>query len=157
MNDYVPTEDVEAPYSVTLRTGAGYDAALLTIRGNDAVQLISRLGELEVNDGLARVVEFNSSLQAKAGAATPAGDRSTGTPSRSGSSTQNQQAAGSRAAASSDLQFHPEGLKCQKANCGAPVIYKQITQKKPPYKDFKMWVCENQRERGDQHHSEFIN
>lgn len=154
MNDYVPTEDVEAPFSVTLRTGSGYDAALLTIRGNDAVQLIGRLGELEANDGLARVVEFNSALQAKAGASAPSA-----TGGQSGGSPSSQRDANSRGgntssgAGASDRQLHPEGLKCPK--CQGAVIYKEIKSKAG--KTFKLWVCENQRERNDGHHSEFIN
>jgi hypothetical protein len=151
VNDYVPGEDVEAPISLTARTGAGYDAALLTVRANDADQFVQRLAELTAVDALGKAVEFNTLLQEKAGAA-PAGSapaRSTGTPSRSG------QAPRGAASSNSDVEYHPEGLKCAKAGCGAPVIYKKIKAKTG--KTFEMWVCENQRERNDGHHSEFIN
>lgn len=146
-NDYIPSEDVEAPLSVTLRTGAGYDAALLTIRGNDAVQLIARLAELEVNDGLAKVVEFNAALQAKAGAA-PSAAPAGGSPSRP------QGAPQGAAPQNSEVTFHPEGLTCSAANCGQAVrLKKGVSKAGNPY---SVWTCPNQKAKNDGHYSEYI-
>jgi hypothetical protein len=150
-------EDVEAPFSATFRTGAGYDAALLTVRGNDASQFVARLTELQLEDQdvLKLVADFNRALQEKAGAApqgAPSGNRSTGSPSRSGSRS-SAGAAPQNSEIRGEVEYHPEGLACSK--CNGSVIYKKITAKNG--KRFELWVCENQKERNDGHHSEFIN
>jgi hypothetical protein len=156
VNDYVPAdvEDVEAPISANFVTGAGFDRAQITVRANDADQYVQRLAELTAVEALEKTVEFSRMLQEKAGggaAEQPASNsRSTGSPSRSGGSSAR---GGASRPAPSDVEYHPEGLKCSKDD--APVIYKKIKSKAG--KTFEMWVCENQRERGDGHHSEFIN
>lgn len=149
------TEDFDSPFTVTLKGGSGYDKPWIVIRGNTAAETIARLGEASIDGLLERTAEYAAKFQEANGAAAPAGG-ATGSPSvvQSGPSTQGQQAAAPSAAAPS-RQLHPEGLKC--GSCQGDVVFKEITQKKPPYKSFKMWVCENQRSRGDGHHSEFIN
>lgn len=149
MNDYVPTEDFEAPFVVTLKGGTGFEKPWIVIRGNSAAEAVARLAEAKLEGLLEKTAEYAADFQATTGAAAPAGDHRS--PS-GGSSTQGQQAAAPSAAAPS-LQFHPEGLKC--SSCQGSVVFKEITAKTG--KKFKMWVCENQRSRGDGHHSEFIN
>jgi hypothetical protein len=157
VNDYIPTEDVEAPISANFVTAAGFDRAQLTVRGNDAEQFLGRLAELQAAGALETIAEFSALLQEKAGAAAPsaAGAQSGGSPAsqRGASSRGSSQSSRGAAAPQSDVEYHPEGLKCSK--CDAAVIYKKIKAKTG--KTFEMWVCENQRERGDGHHSEFIN
>lgn len=162
MNDYVPPEDVEAPISLTMRTGPGYEAALLTVRAHDAEQLVARLGELQVAEALDKVVEYNLELQKKAGAAAPSAPATqAGPPSQSGGQAPaRSSSSASRGAAAPDNGFdgtpHPEGTVCSAPNCGQPVVGKTIKSKKPPFKTYEMWVCPNQRQRNDGHFSEFV-
>ena len=154
MNDYIPAEDVEAPISFTARTGAGYDAGLLSIRGNDAAQFIGRLDEFDEAGGVQKVVDFNVRLQA---AATVASGLSDNTPAKSAPPARGggqRQGGNSRPAPSnnSDAEQHPEGLQC--SSCGQVVVYKKIAKGS---RTFELWTCPNQRQRNDGHHSEFIN
>lgn len=145
----ISTDEFEAPFVVTLKGGTGFEKPWIVIRGNSAAEAVARLAEAKLEGLLEKTAEYAADFQAKNGAASPAGDHRS--PS-GGSSTQTRTtgAAGSSGAAP---QTHPEGLKCGK--CQGTVAYKEIKAKSG--KTFKLWVCENQRERNDGHHSEFIN
>lgn len=138
MNDYIPAEDVEAPISFTGKIGGN----LMTIRGNDVDQFVARLDEFIEKGAIQKVADFNELT----------GAVSTVSSSFSGGSNSNAGGRSQQGGASSG-ETHPEGLKCGK--CQGTVQYKEIKAKSG--KTFKLWVCENQRERNDGHHSEFIN
>lgn len=157
MNDYTP-EDVEAPFSATFRTGAGYDAALLTVRGNDPAQFVARLTELQLEDQdvLKLVADFNRTLQEKAGGGAdqqPAGNnsRGTGSPSRSGGSSAR---GGASRPASTDVEYHPEGLTCSALNCGQAIFLKHGTSRAG--NKFQVWTCPNQKTKNDGHYSQYV-
>lgn len=140
------TEDFDSPFTVTLKGGSGYDKPWIVIRGNTAVETVARLAEAKLEGLLEKTAEYAADFQAQNGAAPTTAAPAGGSPSRSQSAPQG-------AAPSSDRQLHPEGLKC--SSCQGDVVFKEITAKTG--KKFKMWVCENQRARGDGHTSEFIN
>ena len=56
--------NTEAPYSVTMRTGAGYDASLVTVRGDSAAELLVNLQELTEANVPDTVLDIQSILQA---------------------------------------------------------------------------------------------
>lgn len=146
---------VEAPFTITLKGGSGYDKPWLVLRAQTAEEAVGLLGEAQATELLDRIAEYSAEFQVKTGGGVekaPAGNssRGSGTPSRSAGPSAR---GGAARPASSDVEYHPEGLKCPKDD--APVIYKKITTKAG--KSFELWVCENQREKGDGHHSEFIN
>lgn len=147
-------EGPEAPITITLKGGSGYDKPWLVLRAVSAPDALALLAEAELNELPGKIAEFAASFQEKNGAApqTSAPARSSGSPSRSqgaprGAAPQQQQQ-------SSDVEYHPEGLACSK--CQGDVQLKTITSKKNG-KKYDMWVCPNQSDRNDGHHSEFIN
>lgn len=151
-------EGPEAPYTITLKGGSGYAAPWLVLRAQSAEDAQALLVEAKAAELLESIAAYASDFQEKVAGAEPSksapvGGRSTGSPSRSGARGGSQRGGSAPAQNSGDVEYHPEGLKCSK--CQAPVIYKKITAKTG--KTFEMWVCENQRERNDGHHSEFIN
>lgn len=152
--DYVGPE---APFTLTLKGGSGYDKPWLVLRAQSAEDAVALLGEAQAAELLDRIAEYATEFQGKVAGAAPEGapaeNRSTGTPSRSGSTGGSQRRGAAPAPKSTDVEYHPEGLKCDK--CQGAVVYKKITSKVG--KVFELWVCENQRERNDGHYSEFIN
>lgn len=150
-------EGPQAPFTITLKGGSGYDKPWLVLRGQSAEDAVALLVEAQATELLDRIAEYAAEFQGKVAGAAPdapakSSDRSTGSPSRSGARGGSSRGS-APAQSSSDVEYHPEGLKCSK--CQAPVIYKKITSKAG--KTFELWVCENQRERNDGHHADFIN
>ena len=177
MSDSDTIEDVEAPFSVSFKTSPGFEAAQLTVRGNNADELLARLNDLNEAGGMQEVVDFNNLLQAANRASAPEEPEeekeekkssgrgrgsSRGGNSRGGSSGGNR--GGSRGSSrGNDRQsrseideddLHPEGLTCDKRGCDGRVHYKKIENNRGTY---ELWVCEYQRSKGDGHFSEFIN
>lgn len=159
MTDTTPNEDFEAPFVVTLKGGAGYEKPWIVIRGNTAEETVARLGEAQINGLLEKAAEYSAEFQNKTGAAAPAAPATqSGPPSRTNGQAPASQPSGAAAPSNGfDGSQHPEGVVCSAAGCGQPVVGKSIKSKKPPYKTYEMWVCPNQRTRGDGHFSEFVN
>jgi hypothetical protein len=160
--DVAEFDGPEAPFTITLKGGSGYDKPWLVLRAASAEDAVALLVEAKASELLEQIASYATDFQEKVAGAAPEGapaeSRSTGTqsPSRSGSSGGSQRRGAAPAPKqSSDVEYHPEGLTCGKANCGGSVIFKKITTKAG--KSFELWVCEYQREKGDGHHSEFIN
>lgn len=153
------SEDFEAPFVVTLKGGAGYEKPWIVVRGNTAEEAVARLGEAKISGLLERAAEYAADFQAQTGAAAPSANGTQGGAPSSARGTGSRGSASSGAAAPSNsgVELHPEGLQCSFAGCGQPVQLKIIKSKKPPYKQYDMWVCPNQRARDDGHYAEFIN
>jgi len=152
-------EGPEAPFTVTLKGGAGFEAPWLVLRGSSAEDVVALLGEAQINELPKLIGEFAGDFRAKAGAGAPSasGGARGGSPSPQRASTPRGRQASSGASApqnqQQDVEYHPEGIEC---HCGGAVQYKKITAKASG-KTFEMWVCPNQRSKGDGHFSEFIN
>lgn len=159
MSDTEELAGPQAPFTITLKGGSGYDKPWLVLRAESAEDAVALLGEAQAAELLDRIAEYSSEFQSKNGAAaSSANGTQGGSPSPRGTGSRGSSSRGAAAPsqpAQSDVEYHPEGKTCSKAGCGAPVIYKKIAAKTG--KTFEMWVCENQRERNDGHHSEFIN
>lgn len=132
-------EDVEAAYTVNLKTSANYDSGMLTIRAMDAEQLKERLLEVQLTELVPTIIAVEKELQAAEAATRPAGGGDS--KGSSGGSTSD-----------SGVKYHPEGVKCEK--CTEAVVYKEIKTKAG--KTYKLWSCPNQSAKGDGHHSVFI-
>jgi hypothetical protein len=154
-------EGPEAPYTITLKGGAGFESPWLVVRAASAEDAVALLAEATMNELPEKIAEFAGDFRAKAGAApaqSAGGDRTSDSPSRSGrTSTTGRQSAPRGAAPQSsnqggDVEYHPEGLAC--GSCGETVVYKKIQKGN---RSFELWTCPNQRQRNDGHHSEFIN
>lgn len=152
----------EAPYTITLKGGSGYAAPWLVLRAQSAEDAQALLVEAKAAELLESIAAYASDFQEKvagaepANTSAPAGGRSTGSPSRSGARGGSQRGGSAPAPKNGEVELHPEGLKCEKAGCGGDVQLKTITSKKNG-KKYDMWVCPNQQDRNDGHHSEFIN
>lgn len=171
-DQYIPPEDVEAAYTVNLKTSAEYDSGMLTIRAMDAEQLKERLAELTLVEAIPAIIELEQALQA-AERATRKLSKSDGDSSDAGNGgqRQNQRTSSGNGGARSqnsgggssndDVVYHPEGLTCEHtdsdgdADCGERVQKKVIKAKSG--KTYKMWVCPRQAKRDDGHWAEFIN
>jgi len=134
----VVPEDVEAAFTVNLRSSANHDSSMLTIRAMDAEQLKERLIELQMIDVIPTLIAVEQDFQKQEAATRPA---------VSGTSN-----SGSASTSDSGVKYHPEGKKCDK--CSEAVVYKEIRTKAG--KTYKLWSCPNQSAKGDGHHSEFI-
>lgn len=156
-------EGPEAPFTVTLKGGGGFDAPWLVLRAASAEDAVALLGEAAANELLERIAEYAVSFQEKVsgGSSTPkekeTSSRSSGSSARSGGSSRGSRKPAQPEPAGDDeeLEFHPEGLECDKRGCDGRVHYKKI--KSGSGKVFELWVCEHQRSKGDGHFSEFIN
>lgn len=161
--------DVEAPYSATFRTSPGYEAALLTVRGNDVDEFLERVDALTKAEGIQVVVDTNNLLQAAAVLAAPEQEEkpkssgrgasssrssSGGGGARRGGGSSNRGASRRSEPADDEQEFHPDGLTCDKRGCDGRVHFKEIDARG---KHYELWVCEFQRQRDDGHYSEFIN
>ena len=165
MSDAEDFQGPEAPYTITLKGGAGFEAPWLVLRATSAADAVALLGEAVVAELPEKIAEFAGDFRAKNGAAPAgAGARTTGSPSRSGAprggqstqrrgaAPQSQQQSQSQSAPAGDTEFHPEGVTCSVD--GEVVVYKEINSRG---KKYELWVCPNQRSKGDGHFSEFIN
>lgn len=132
-------EDVEAAYTVNLKTSANHDSGMLTIRAMDAEQLKERLVEVQLTELVPTIIAVEKELQAAEAATRPAGSSSQSGGSGGGTSD-------------SGVKYHPEGKKCEK--CSEAVVYKEIKTKAG--KTYKLWSCPNQSAKGDGHESTFI-
>lgn len=145
-------EGPDAPFTVTLKQGAGFESPWLVLRGQSAEDVVALLGEAKLNELPRLISEFAADFRGETGAAAQgAPARSSGSPSRSQAAP--RRAAAPQQSAQADVELHPESLTC---HCGGAVQYKKITAKASG-KTFEMWVCPNQRSKGDGHFSEFIN
>lgn len=152
-------EGPEAPYTVTLKGGAGFESPWLVLRATSAEDAIALLAEATLNELPEKIAEFAADFRAKSGAAPSAGgDRSSGTSSpRSGRPSTRAQGAQRGAApqnqrAQQDVEYHPEGLQCDA--CGEPVFLKSGTSKAG--RKYELWACPNQQRKGDGHTADFI-
>lgn len=159
MADAEDFQGPEAPYTVTLKGGAGFEAPWLVLRASSAVDAVALLAEAVDAELPEKIAEFAGDFRAKnAGAAAPSakGAQSGGSPSsQRGSRPRSSAPRGAAAPAqqqSSDVEYHPEGVTCSVDN--EVVVYKEINSRG---KKYELWVCPNQRSKGDGHFSEFIN
>lgn len=152
----------QAPIVITLKGGAGFEAPWLVLRAQSAEDAVALLGETEFVELPKLIAGYADSFRASQTGAAPAqaadGARTSSPSSSVRTSTTGRQGAPRGAAPqnqnqSSDIELHPEGLTC---HCGGAVQFKKITAKASG-KTFEMWVCPNQRSKGDGHFSEFIN
>lgn len=159
MSDNDNFEGPEAPFTITLKGGAGYEKPWLVLRAASAEDAVALLGEAHSAELLDRIAEYAAEFQGKTGAAAPsaAGTKSGGSPSSPrGASSRGSSSRGAAAPKSqqqsSDVEYHPEGVTCPVDN--EVVVYKEINSRG---KKYELWVCPNQRSKGDGHFSEFIN
>ena len=153
-------EEQYAPYVVTLKGGGGFDAPWLVLRAQSAEDAVALLGEATLAELPEKIAEFAGSFQEKMSGGSSA-PKEKKTESRSSSSGGSSRGSGRGSApaksepADEELEFHPEGLECDKRGCDGRVHYKKI--KSGAGKVFELWVCEHQRSKGDGHFSSFIN
>ena len=155
-------EGPDTPYTITLKGGAGFEAPWLVVRASSAEDAVALLGEAVMAELPEKIAEFAADFRDKAGAgasgATGA-QRGGSSPSQGGANPRGRRASSGASApqrqaapSNNDAENHPEGLEC--GSCGQPVIFKEIDSRG---RKFQLWVCPNQRTKGDGHHSEFIN
>jgi hypothetical protein len=155
-------EGQEAPYTITFKGGAGFEAPWLVVRAQSAEDAVALMAEAKVADLPKLIGEYAADFRASQTGAAPAqsagGARTSGSPSRSGRTSTTGRQSATRGAApqnnnqQQDVEYHPEGVTC--GACGETVVYKKIEKGN---RSFELWTCPNQRQRNDGHHSEFIN
>lgn len=165
MNDYAPLDDVEAPISFTGKIGGN----LMTIRGNDTDQFLERLDDFIEKGAIAKVAEFNELTNAasnvaagfsQSGAGSQGARRSSGSSSpRSGGSprggSQRRESAPQRQSApADDVEYHPDGLTCDKPGCGKDIFLKTGTSRAG--RQFEVWTCPDQASKNDGHFSQYV-
>ena len=145
-------EGPEAPITVTLKGGAGFEAPWLVFRATSAEDAIALLAESALADLPEKVAEFAADFRAKqsggGGAAKAEAPARGAQRSSSGGRTASRPAP---QAPADDVEYHPEGIECP--SCNSPVQYKAINKGS---RKFELWTCPNQRSKGDGHYSEFI-
>lgn len=148
-------EDFEgqAPYTITLKGGKGYDAPWLVLRAQSAEDAQALLVEAKTAELLESIAEYATDFQEKVAGAEP---QDSPPPSRrsssSGSSSRTTTTRRSAPPKNDDVEYHPEGLECGK--CGKPVFLKAGTSRAG--KKFEVWTCPNQESKGDGHFSEYV-
>ena len=155
--------DSSSPLKATLKAGSDYSAPWLTVDANTPEDLVERLtavANLGVSEALVNAANVLKAVNAAAPIAAdvasppaqppaqqggwntgPTGNASTWSPPTPPSTPQQQGA-----------RLHPEGIKCTAD--GNVVQFKEVTSKKNG-NTYQMWVCPNQRSRGDGHYSAF--
>lgn len=161
-------EGPDAPVTITLKGGAGFEAPWLVLRATSAEDAIALLAESTLAELPEKIAEFAADFRGKAGAApasgSAAGARTSGpqasrsarpsTPggrgaTRGAAPQQSQQ----QSAPADDVEYHPEGLICGASNCGLPVQLKVGTSKAG--RQYEVWTCPSQRSKGDGHFSQY--
>lgn len=149
----------DLPIKATLKAGNGFDAPWLTVDAATPEDLEFKLQALIEGSALAAVVEAANVLKAANNAApllqsgaeaqAPVAPAAPAQPQGWGAPT----AAAPAPAQQASVVLHPTDV-CPVDN--QRVQEKVITSKKNG-KTYEMWVCPNQRTRGDGHYSEFKN
>jgi len=157
----------DLPIKATLKAGAGYDAPWLTVDAHDPADLELKLTAIATGGAPQALVEAANALKAANNAAPllsnggapaqpaqqsappPQQNGGWGTPSQPASPPPAQQQQQQQAAPAAAT--HPEGWAC---HCGSLLQYK-IVNRRLDGKQFKFWVCPNQRSKDDGHRSEF--
>jgi len=149
----------DLPIKATLKAGSDFSAPWLTVDAATPEELEQRLYTLANGSALAAVVEAANVLKAANNAAPllPSGAEAQA-PAAAPAAPAQPQGWGAPAAAAQPAQqagvvLHPTDV-CPVDN--QRVQEKVITSKKNG-KTYEMWVCPNQRTRGDGHYSEFKN
>lgn len=137
------TESTEAPITVTLKGGAGYEAPWLVLRGNtpgEVAQLLQNLGSLPE-----AVVSASNLFHAvhTSGPLLPNAPEAPAAPAPQQQAPQGWAPAPPAAAPA----VHPEGKVCE--SCASPLVFKSGTSKAG--KAYKLWSCPNGRSRNDGH------
>lgn len=148
-------EGPDAPFTVTLKQGAGFESPWLVLRGSSAEDVVALLGEAQLNELPRLIGEFAASFRGEAGAAsqsTSAPARSSGTPSRSQAAPRRGAAPQSQPAG--DVEYHPEGLTCGANGCGKAIYLKTGTSKAG--NEYQVWTCPDQRQKNDGHFSDYV-
>lgn len=151
-------EGPEAPFTVTLKGGAGFEAPWLVLRATSADDAVALLAEAVMAELPEKIAEFAADFRTKSGAAPSAGGaRQSESSPRSGRPSTRAQgaqrgAAPQKSAPADDVEYHPEGLECPQ--CNEPIRLKSGTSKAG--RKFELWTCPNQRSKVDGHYSEFI-
>lgn len=140
--------------SVTLKGGTGYDSPWIVVYGDDPAEVSEKLKNL--GDLVEQTVITANLLKGANNAAplAPGGAEAaapTAAPPAQKSWGQAPAAAPTNGGPV-DGAVHPTDV-CQ--SCGQSPRYKNITAKSG--KQFQLWSCPNQRQRGDGHYSEFAN
>jgi hypothetical protein len=150
----------DAPYTITLKGGAGFEAPWLVVRATSADDATALLAEAVLAELPEKIAEFAGDFRAKVSggkenAGAKSDTRSSGGSARGGA----RRGSGSRGGQSSkpepksdDVEYHPDGDVCKE--CDEPVVYKEINSRG---KKYELWVCPNQRQKNDGHYSAFIN
>lgn len=164
-------EGPDAPFTVTLKGGAGFEAPWLVLRGSSAEDVVALLGEAQLNELPKLIGEFAASFRGEAGAAAPSasGGARGGSPSPQRASTPRGRQASSGASApqsagvtstavhnppQSNVEYHPEGLVCGAPNCGKEIYLKTGTSKAG--NEYQVWTCPDQRQKNDGHFSDYV-
>lgn len=143
--------------SVTLKGGASYDSPWIVVYGDGPAEVsekLKNLGDLVeqtvITANLLKVANNAAPLMENA----PQGTVLSQAPQLAPQKTWGQQAPAAPQANSGpvDGAVHPTDV-CQ--SCGQQPRFKNITAKSG--KQFQLWSCPNQRQRGDGHYSEFAN
>lgn len=150
--------------SATLKGGTGFDAPWVVVYGNTPDEVEGKLRGVIQTGLIEATVEAANALKAanNAGPLAPQGQEAVqqapaqqappapAQPQGWGQQAPQQQPAPQAGPVNGTP--HPEGKTCPA--CGQVVQYKAFTSKAG--RDFKLWSCPNQRQKGDGHFSEFI-
>lgn len=140
--------------SVTLKGGTGYDSPWIVVYGDDPAEVSEKLKNL--GDLVEQTVITANLLKGANNAAplAPGGAEAAPPAAPAPQKTWGQSAPAAPQANNGpvDGAVHPTDV-CQA--CGQQPRFKNITAKSG--KQFQLWSCPNQRQRGDGHYSEFAN
>ena len=155
-------EGPEAPFTVTLKGGAGFEAPWLVLRATSAEDAVALLGEAVMAELPEKIAEFAADFRAKAGAGAPSAtgaQRGGSSPSQVSAAPRGRRASSGASAPQrqqarqqDDVEYHPEGLQCDE--CGEPIRLKAGTSKAG--RAYEVWTCPNQARKGDGHFSQYV-
>jgi len=120
------SEEASFPVSVTLKGGTGFESPWIVLRGGTAEEVLGEVQKLDADDtfleAVATVAKAFHRIYAPASAA----------PAQAAPAAQQQ--------ASNGPRLHPQGKKCESANCGQVLTW-QTWEKKDGSRTFNAFRC----------------